>query len=206
MRRLIVLCTLLLVLAVSCGDDEPAVTAGSSSTDPTGSTGSSTTEAPATTASTTTAPTTTAPGVDGGAVITGYETSFGMCAGWCRLAVAIDRETVTLVATDHTEGQEATTSGTLTEVGMRRLAEVAAPVAPAELDEVYGCPDCADGGAASLTFASDDGPVTATYDFGGPPPALTGADALGEEILEAMRTCTSTELVTVDDGCTPLRP
>lgn len=206
MRRLIILCALLLSVSVACSDDDPVEPAGSSTTEPTGATGSTTTAVPSTTAAPGSVPTTAVTDDDGELAVTGYETSFGMCGGWCRQAVAIDGVDLVLVATDRMEGREATTSGTLTDQGVQRLTEVAADVVPAALDEVYGCPDCADGGAASLTFSTGGDVVTSTYDFGGPPPELTDADALGAEILEAMRTCTSTGLVTVDNACTPLDP
>lgn len=202
MRRVIVLCALLLAVATACGDDDEKVDTAATSTS-----GSVTTVDQTTTADD--PPETGPTSVDDDPVasdvsITGYETSFGMCAGWCRTTLTVQARELTLAAFDHMEGKEASSTGTLTDAGYQRLVEAASGVVPGELDPVYGCPDCADGGAASLTFTSSAGETTSTYDFGGPPQALVEADVLGADLLEAMRTCTSSDLVTVAAGCEPL--
>lgn len=199
-----VLIAALSLLPLSCGDGDDVRTDSTSSTTAPG------TAPPATAHPTTVGPPTSSgpPAVE----IVSFETSFGMCAGWCVRRIDLDTApdvadapTATLVASNRLEGGgEATITATLTDAGASQLATAAASLEDVTIDEVYGCPDCADGGASSLTVARGVEIVTTTYDFGGPPPELVEADAVGTSLLDALASCTSTDLVTVDEGCEPI--
>ena len=64
------------------------------------------------------------------------------------------------------------------------------------------CPDCADGGASSLTW--DLGPVARTtqYEYGDPPELLAPLDAAVMRLMQAIVACEE-GLVDYPDGCTP---
>ncbi len=150
-----------------------------------------------------TAPFPTSPGPPAVEIVS-FETSFGMCAGWCVSRIDIDVDTVTLVASNRMEETEQTTAGVLTDTGAAELAGAAASLEGVTIDDVYGCPDCADGGASSLTLARGVEIMTTSYDFGGPPPELIEADAVGAGLLDALASCTSSGLVTVEESCEPI--
>lgn len=204
-----VLIAALSLLPLSCGDGDDARTDSTSSTTAPG------TATPDTAAPDAGPPTTVGPPTSPGppaVEIVSFETSFGMCAGWCVRRIDLDTApdfadapTVTLVASNRLEGGgEATITATLTDTGASQLATAAASLEDVTIDEVYGCPDCADGGASSLTVARGVELVTTIYDFGDPPPELVEADAVGTSLLDALASCTSTDLVTVDEGCEPI--
>jgi hypothetical protein len=71
------------------------------------------------------------------------------------------------------------------------------------LDPVYGCPDCADGGAAYLMLAGNGGPSRHEMDFGRPPEVLAELQGLASAMIDALETCASNELVAVADDCEP---
>ena len=63
----------------------------------------------------------------------------------------------------------------------------ATPVA--ELEPVYGCPDCADGGASWVEFLIDGAAARTTYENGRPPVALEALDAALRSIYWDFDSC-----------------
>ena len=91
--------------------------------------------------------------------------SFGFCIGPCRGELHIDGEALALRVTDRTGSQViAQNRGRLTSSGSARLAGVAASL-PAELLETYGCPDCADGGAETLSATVGGAQRMVTFEY-----------------------------------------
>lgn len=181
----------LALVAAACGDDDVGVGAGGP--DPT-----------ATAASTTAPPAEALAGSDGPRLVSAG-TSFGMCLGFCERTLSVDGASVTMEAVDR-EGPTRTVTGTLSGDAAADLAAAVAAVDVAALEETYGCPDCADGGAATLTFTpADGGPaVTSTYEFGNPPPELAAVDAVTAPVVDALSTCEPSPLVEPGPGCEPL--
>ncbi|NOT39807.1 MAG: hypothetical protein HOP13_04875 [Alphaproteobacteria bacterium] len=98
-------------------------------------------------------------------------TSFGMCAGYCKTTLEITANEAVL--TREAWGRGAA-SGLPTQrfnaaLSAQEWDDIAAAAAAAKIDglpERIGCPDCADGGAESLTIVGAKGTKTITFDHG----------------------------------------
>jgi hypothetical protein len=90
--------------------------------------------------------------------------------------------------------------GTLTSTGAGRLATAVAGL-PGRLAARYGCPDCADGGAAFFELQGEAGPRRVEYEYRGAPAALVALDSELNGIMEALAACRPTNAVTPAAGC-----
>jgi hypothetical protein len=106
----------------------------------------------------------------GGDVLLRSGTSFGMCVGYCMFEVVVRDGSATYTRMSRTPSQYPTTTQTvsLSEAEYESLRAAASSPAFRELQSVYGCPDCADGGAewleidgkrVTLEFRSDLEPI-----------------------------------------------
>lgn len=98
-------------------------------------------------------------------------TSFGMCIGYCRTTLEITEREAVLISEQLMRGAGA-------DLPLRRVAtplstqewqEIAAAAAAAQIDTLpdrIGCPDCADGGAETLTIVGPGRDKTVAFDFG----------------------------------------
>ncbi len=141
-------------------------------------------------------------GVAGSLVGAGW--SFGMCLGLCNADLVIDGEELVLTARD----REATeplyeNRGLLTPDARSRIGAALEQLSGVMLDPVYGCPDCADGGAAYLALEREGGNFRHDMEFGRPPQVLAELHGLATAMIDALETCISNELVAVADDCTP---
>jgi hypothetical protein len=98
-------------------------------------------------------------------------TSFGMCAGYCRTRLEISAEGAVLVREASGRGAgadlpEQRFTAPLSAADWREIARLAAAADIDGLPDTIGCPDCADGGAESLTIITEDGGKTITFDHG----------------------------------------
>lgn len=98
-------------------------------------------------------------------------TSFGMCIGYCKTSLDISEGEAVLKreAWGRGSGGELPPqrfSATLSPGEWRDLAELAAAARIDALPDVIGCPDCADGGAESLTIVVDGVSKTIAFDHG----------------------------------------
>jgi hypothetical protein len=91
----------------------------------------------------------------------------------------------------------------LTSQGAARLESLATSL-PEDLQETYGCPDCADGGASFLALLRDSDSHRSEYEYGNPPAELAAIDAFLKEVMDALGQCRATADVTLDGSCTPL--
>ena len=136
--------------------------------------------------------------------ITGGGSSFGMCGGACKTDLALV-EDVAQVMTSSWSGEIFTmNSGTLTAEALAQSEALATALVGVSLQDVYGCPDCADGGASYIDLLRDDVASHHAYEFWNPPPALEDADAFVYQINEALLSCAADALVTPDAGCVPV--
>jgi hypothetical protein len=182
--RLLLVVALVLVIA-ACSDDS------SSTADP-----ATTTQAPSTTASPdTTVPTGPVPEIVGGG------SSFGECGGLCVGELRIDRREVSLTRRSWDRSEQVVAEGTLSEAARLQLDEMERALTGMQLDDTYGCPDCADGGAAWIDVVPVEAATRATYEFGNAPEVLAGWEDFRREVSEALTTCTTGDLVTIVEPC-----
>lgn len=140
----------------------------------------------------------------GEANLVGAGWSFGMCLGLCNADLVIDGEELVLTARDREKAEPLYENrGSLTTAGVERIAAVAERLRGVTLEAVYGCPDCADGGAFYLELTRDGASTRHDMEFGSPPPVLAELYGLATAIIDALETCVSTKLVTVGDDCIP---
>ena len=134
--------------------------------------------------------------------LTGAGWSFGMCLGYCRADLQIAGPQLVLTGREHmSEEPLFVNTGTLTVLGLDRLDAALASLSVDELQPLYGCPDCADGGAAYLGFSQDGRSSRHDVEFGGPPEELAEAYDLAMDLMAALETCVSNDLVDVATDC-----
>ena len=98
-------------------------------------------------------------------------TSFGMCVGYCKTTLEISEGGAVLTREAWGRGAGANLptqrfTSALTPQEWQELASLAAAAKIDGLPERIGCPDCADGGAESLTITGARGAKTITFDHG----------------------------------------
>ena len=109
--------------------------------------------------------------VAGGVTQVVSTTSFGMCAGYCKTRLEISEGQAVLVreAWGRGAGQNLPEQRTTAALGAGEWQEIARLAAAAQIDglpDVIGCPDCADGGAESLSIVGPKRNKTITFDHG----------------------------------------
>jgi len=130
--------------------------------------------------------------------------SFGMCLGLCNADLVIEGEELVLTARDREAAESLYENrGLLTPAARSRVASALEQLSGVPLDPVYGCPDCADGGAAYLVVEREGGIFRHDMEFGRPPEVLAELDGLATAMMDALETCVSNELVAVAGDCTP---
>lgn len=141
-------------------------------------------------------------------ILAGGSNSWGLCVGECMFELAIDAGTGTCDDAQLTTRERLTTTtlrtnrGLLTPRAHEAARELATAVQDATLEATYGCPDCADGGASTITLLRSGVESTHEYEFGSPPPALQELDAFVQELITSLRSCESGPLITIDGACT----
>jgi len=130
--------------------------------------------------------------------------SFGFCQGPCRGRLDLAGNQLAYEVSSRT-GDEvyASNRGQLTPQGATRLESLASSL-PEELQETYGCPDCADGGASFLAVVRDSESLRTEYEYGNPPPDLSAIDSFLKGVMGALGACRATADVTPEGSCTPL--
>lgn len=140
----------------------------------------------------------------GAVSLVGAGWSFGMCGGYCNADLAVEGERLVLTGRSRASEEPLYVNrGALTAVALERIGAVEERLSGVELDSVYGCPDCADGGAAYLMLARQGLTSRHEMDFGRPPELLVELHGLAMEMIGALETCGSNELVAVADDCEP---
>lgn len=130
--------------------------------------------------------------------------SFGMCGGYCNADLTLVGAEAALIGSSHQGLQPLYRNlGTLTAQGLARLEQAAKRIEGVALEPVYGCPDCADGGASYLQLRRDGTSARHDMDFSPPPEELAELHGLAMSIISALETCASNELVSVAADCDP---
>ena len=124
------------------------------------------------------------------AVAIDFGSSFGECWGECRSLLSVD---VDGRASFRTFGWENETyidrTGLLSSWAATTLVDVNAAVDFDELEAVYGCPDCADGGAREITWDLGSLARVTSYEYGNPPDLLEALVEVLTGMEQEIRTC-----------------
>jgi len=135
--------------------------------------------------------------------VTGGGHYFGMCAGPCKSDLSLEDGKANLIITGWSGEVFADNSGQMTGNALGQAQDLAFALMGVELKEVYGCPDCADGGASYVSLLREGVESSHLYDWGGPPEPLVNADAFVYQLTEALSGCEETALVVPDGDCQP---
>lgn len=130
--------------------------------------------------------------------------SFGFCLGPCSGRLEVSGDGLSYRVTSRT-GDEvfADNRGRLASSGAERLAALLSGLSET-LQETYGCPDCADAGAAYVVVSREGESRRSDYEYPSPPAELAALDAFLKGLTDALGRCTSSGDVAVEGGCTPL--
>lgn len=129
--------------------------------------------------------------------------SFGFCLGPCLGRLELVGSQLAYEVSSRTGDQVyASNRGQLSSQGATRLESLASRL-PEELQQTYGCPDCADGGAFFLTIVRAGESMRVEYEYGNPPGDLSAIDGFLKEVMDALGHCRATADVTLEGSCTP---
>ena len=138
-----------------------------------------------------------------GTAVLGGGSSFGECMGACKADLTLDGAAIRVVRSGWDDTIYTDNTGVLTTAGLDQSVTLAEALIGVELLAVYGCPDCADGGAKYATLLLDGVPSTHAWEFPDTPPALQDVDLFLFEVMDALLSCTLNALVTPDIDCVP---
>jgi hypothetical protein len=138
----------------------------------------------------------------GGLSFVGAGWSFGMCGGYCMADLILDGDQLVLTGRSRlNEDPLYVHRGTPTAEALERLVNATKKLDTVALEPVYGCPDCADGGAAYLTLERQGVASRHEMNFGNPPEVLADLHGISMALINSLESCTSGDLVTVADDC-----
>jgi len=134
-----------------------------------------------------------------------FRATFGMCWGECISTLTLDPMFEEgWILTEGWEGETYTERwGSLSPNGVDTLLEVMDSVDPSDFNEVYGCPDCDDGGAREIIFEFGE-PTTTAYEYGNPPAVLDELDDLLRAYEDEILTCNYGIWFWSIPGCDPV--
>ncbi len=128
-----------------------------------------------------------------------------MCGGFCLGDLHVEGDDVVFVAGSNMRSEPLFVNrGILTAAGRDRLESALADLGDTPLDDVYGCPDCADGGAAYVTLDREGTITRHSMEYGRPPTELTALREFTGDVIEALTACSDPGgLITPDSDCNP---
>jgi hypothetical protein len=120
----------------------------------------------------------------------GFGWSFGMCGGECLSDLVLAPDGAVTLETSGWGGELYTVvTGTAQEATEEAVDAAWEALDREALQQTYGCPDCADGGAEYASFDDGLAPARSTWEWGNPPPELQALWDVLHPLLEAMRAC-----------------
>lgn len=147
------------------------------------------------------------PTASGPLSLVGAGWSFGMCGGYCVADLIISEGDLVATGRGHFVDEPLYVNhGALTPAGAERIEAALQALVGEALEPVYGCPDCADGGAAYITLERASGTSSHSMQFGSPPEILAELHALSLAIIDDLESCTASDIVTISEDCTALPP
>ncbi len=139
--------------------------------------------------------------------VAGGGSSFGECFGACKRDVTLDAAgNAHLLITGWAEDTYADNTGQLTGGGMAEAYELAVMLEAVDLEKVYGCPDCADGGASRADLMRGGVASSHTYEYGDPPAELKAVDVFVKDVIDALSSCIASTRVQPAEDCVPYSP
>jgi hypothetical protein len=126
----------------------------------------------------------TAPAAGGSSVVrVRSQTSFGFCAGYCTTEMLVDSLQARLISRsfDAERYPTRTVTQTITLQDWRQLTAAIDTARFSRLDPVYGCPDCADGGAELVELEWGSQRRQVSFEYGKPPAPM---QALRDQIWQ----------------------
>lgn len=131
--------------------------------------------------------------------------SFGECAGACRFELSFGQQSAQLVVEDWSGGAPlGVNTGDYTTAGLALVDGVEESLTMATLNDIYGCPDCDDGGASWVQLFQADLSTVHRYEFSNPPAELEQYDQLLQSMVSALRSCQANDHITPTTDCTPI--
>jgi len=121
----------------------------------------------------------------------GYGWYFGECAGACLLDLWLDADDVVTVGISDWDGEwYLERSSSFTTEGIDQFVTALIGVDWFGLQEVYGCPDCDDGGGEYVwMMLGDTFDIRADYEFGNPPDELVEVDWIYDQVVAELLSC-----------------
>ena len=98
--------------------------------------------------------------------------SFGFCAGYCRHELELDGTAIRFKALPGLGGPQPAErfyEGELDQELWNELLKALNETTVRQLDDVIGCPDCADGGAEWIEIEDESGKKRVTFEYGNGP-------------------------------------
>ncbi len=133
----------------------------------------------------------------------GYGYYFGECGGACRGDLVIEAGSdVALTVSDWNGDVYFGGVTALTGDGTGELLSTLLQLDSDTLQEVHGCPDCADG--EYVTFPVEDSEWRSDYEYGDPPPELAALDAVMDAIVAELIACDFDFWLQAFPDCVPL--
>lgn len=127
--------------------------------------------------------------------------SFGECMGPCVGSVVFEGAKVTLTVQDWNMTALHVAHGILMTDAAAALEQLLAALDTAPLQAVYGCPDCADGGAFHVALNRNGVDSKHVYEYGQPPEVLKDLDQLVKAVIDALRNCNTVYPVVIQGEC-----
>jgi hypothetical protein len=101
-----------------------------------------------------------------------YGTSFGMCIGFCRNEITISQNSVELLRRKNGTNESKTCTKAFSAEQRQQLIDKIDLPRFFVLEERYGCPDCADGGAEWIEIEQDGKKHRVTFEYHREPDAV----------------------------------
>ncbi|WP_420316531.1 hypothetical protein [Ekhidna sp.] len=109
-----------------------------------------------------------------------FGTSFGICAGYCTQIVTISEGIATKTIKPQLSQNLEEKTCSIKYAEFESLAGDVDVASFMELEEIIGCPDCADGGSEWIELTTPQGTKKVTYEYGKEPAAV-------KSIIEELR-------------------
>jgi hypothetical protein len=128
--------------------------------------------------------------------------SFGECMENCSTSLALMDDVLTVrVYSPGITAPAHEQSATLTGAGVAELEGILEVLADEELDAVYGCPDCDDGGEGFARLQRGADTTHHTWEFGDPPAVLADLADFIESSIDDIEACETTDRLDVGMAC-----
>lgn len=131
--------------------------------------------------------------------------NFGECMENCSTDLSLAADVLTLrIYSPGVAAPVYEQSAALTEDGVAELDAILEALADEELDAVYGCPDCDDGGEGYARLLRGADASEHTWEFGGPPAVLADLADFIESSIDDIGACETTDRLDPGMDCVEL--